>query len=220
MISFSTLSSRALWSLPLATMLLLAGCARGPAPSLYMLDLPFAAEMAGIEKGIAVGIGPVEFPQYLDRPQIITRDGANRLFASEAHVWAEPIKSSASRVLAVTIAGRLDSNRVYLVPRRVRTPLDWRAEIDVGRFDGSLGGNVLLAVRWSLYRGEDKAVVLSRVSVIEEAVATEGEETYGGPRDRERPVAAGGYEVLVAAQTRALTRLGEEIADAITAAGG
>jgi uncharacterized lipoprotein YmbA len=177
--------------------LLLAGCAKGPPPNLYMLDLPFSAEMAGIEKGVAVGVGPVEFPQYLDRPQIITRDGVHRLQASEKHVWAEPVKISASRVLVVTIAAALDSNRIYLMPRRVRTTLDWRVMIDVGRFDGAIGGDVLLAVRWSLYRGDDKEVSLSRVSIIEEPVAEEN------------------YAALVAAQSRALTRLGKEIAAVI-----
>ena len=180
---------------------LLAGCAKGPPPSLYMLDLPFSTKMAGIEKGVAVGVGPVEFPQYLDRPQIITRDGVHRLQASEAHVWAEPVKISASRVLVVTIAAALSSNRIYLMPRRVRTALDWRVMIDVGRFDGAIGGDVLLAVRWSLYRGEDKEVSLSRVSIIDEPVIEEN------------------YAALVAAQSRALTRLGKEIAAAIKANG-
>ena len=181
--------------------MVLGGCAKGPAPSLYMLDRPFSAEMAGIEKGVAVGIGPLEMPQYLDRPQIITRDGVNRLHASDAHVWAEPIKNSASRVLVVTIAAALDSNRIFLIPRRVRTALDWRTEIDVGRFDGAIGGKVLLAVRWSLYRGNGGDLVLTRVSIIEESVAEDD------------------YTALVSAQTRALTRLGKEIAAAIKADG-
>lgn len=181
------------------TILLLGGCATGPSPNLYMLDLPFTAQMAGIEKGLAVGIGPLELPQYLDRPQIITRAGVNRLQATEAHVWAEPIKNSASRVLVVTIARALDSNRIYLLPQRVRTTLDWRVAIDVGRFDGAIGGDVLLAARWSVYRNDEKNVRLTRVSIVEEAVAGQD------------------YEALVAAQTRAVARLGEEIAAAIQA---
>lgn len=181
----------------LCTVLLLSGCTKGPAPRLYMLDLPFSAEMAGIEKGVAVGIEPIELPQYLDRPQIITRDGIVHLQASEAHVWAEPIKDSASRVLVVTLASELDSNRLYLLPRRTRTTLDWRVAIDVGRFDGAIDGEILLAVRWSLYRGNDKDPSLTRVSIVEESV--------GGNN----------YEAMVIAQTRALVRLGKEIAAAI-----
>ncbi|MFT5173746.1 MAG: putative lipoprotein YmbA [Gammaproteobacteria bacterium] len=185
----------------LLPILLLGGCTTGPPPNLYMLDLPFTAQMAGLEKGLAVGIGPLELPQYLDRPQIITRAGVNRLQAAEAHIWAEPIKDSALRVLVVTIARALDSNRIYLLPRRVRTTLDWRVAIDVGRFDGAIGGDVLLAARWSLYRGDEKDVSLTRVSIVEEAVV--------GPD----------YEALVTAQTRAVARLGEEIAAAIQSGG-
>ena len=179
--------------------LLLGGCAKGPAPNLYMLDQPFFAEMAGIEKGIAVGVGPIELPQYLDRPQIITRDGVNRLYASDAHVWAEPIKNSASRVLAVTIAAELDSNRVYVLPRRVRTALDWRVEIDVGRFDSNIKGNVLLAARWTLFRGMESDLAASQVSIIEESADGHN------------------YNDMVSAQSRALQRLGHEIATLIKA---
>jgi uncharacterized lipoprotein YmbA len=100
-------------------------------------------------------------------------------------------------VIMVTVATRLNSNRVYIHPARRRTILDWRVSIDVGRFDGVLGGTVRLGARWTLHRGGGDDVVLSRVSIVEE------------------PTVGGGYESLAQAQTRALVRLGEEIAGEI-----
>lgn len=181
----------------ICAVLFLTGCAKGPQPRLYMLDRPFSTQLAGLEKGLAVGIDPIELPKYLDRPQIITRNGVVHLQASEGHVWAEPIKDSVSRVLAVTLARKLGSNRIYLLPRRIRTTLDWRITIDVGRFDGALGGDITLATRWSLFRGDEKNTTVTRVSIVE------------------KPVAGNDYEALVFAQTSALASLAEEIASEI-----
>ncbi len=183
--------------LSLGAATLMAGCATTPPPSLYLLDFPAQPELAGIEHGLAVGIGPVELPKYLDRPQIVTRAGGNRLRTSESHQWAEPLKDSISRVLVVEVGRRLDSNRVYVLPRRVRTPLDWRVDLDIGRFDGAPDTEAVLAARWSLFQGEGKEPVSTRVTV------------------QSMPVTGAGYDGLVAAQIRLLEGLGAEIAGEI-----
>ena len=185
----------------LAGVMLLSACARTSSPSLYLLDFPVGPELAGIEHGVAVGVGPIDLPQYLDRPQIITRTSVNQVSAAEGHQWAEPLKNSVSRVIVVQIARRLDSNRIYLLPRRISTALDYRVEIDIGRLDGSIGGDMVLAARWSLLRGESKTPLMTRVSLLHE------------------PVTADDYEALVSAQVRVLERMSDEIADAIRAGG-
>ncbi|MGZ9256206.1 MAG: PqiC family protein, partial [Candidatus Binatia bacterium] len=39
-----------------------------------------------------LGIGPIRFPAYLDRDQIVTRAGQNRFDVSENDRWAEPLE--------------------------------------------------------------------------------------------------------------------------------
>jgi uncharacterized protein len=195
----SSPASPAATGLVLAGLVVLSGCAAGPPPNLYVLDLPEIARLAGIERGLTVGVGPVEMPQYLDRTQIVTRATANRLETSENHQWAEPLRNSVSRVLVVTLARDLDSNRVYLVPRRIRTALDYRVEVDIGRLDGALGEAVVLGARWSIFEGESTEALRTQVSLIEE------------------PAHGAGYADLVGAKTRAVQRLGAEIAAAIVA---
>ena len=179
---------------------LLSGCARAPAPQLYLLDLPLAAELAGAQTGPVVGVEPLALPRYLDRPQIVTRDGANRLAASENHMWAEPVALGAARVVNNSLATALGSNRVYRLPARHPIALDWRVEIDIDRFDGSLDAAVTLEARWSLFEGGARTPAVTRLSHIDI--------TLDNPR----------HAALVAAQTRALERLGTEIAAAIDAA--
>ncbi len=185
---------------PWLLVLALAGCARTPNPELYLVDLPLDDARAGAGHGLAVGIGPLDLPAYLDRPQIVTRDGQHRLHAAPGHVWAEPLHDSALRVLTASVGATLASNRVFPVPRRARTALDWRVEIEIERFDGVLGGAVVLAARWSVYQADNRQPRLTRTSLIEQ------------------PAAAGDYTALVEALSAALARLGEDIARAVAGA--
>jgi uncharacterized lipoprotein YmbA len=104
-----------------------------------------------------------------------------------------------SRVLLVNLGLALDSNRVYELPMRRRRPLDYQVPMDVLRFDGVLGREVILSVRWTLLSGDGKEILLSRVSRINE------------------PAAGPSVEAFVAAQSRALAKLAREIADGIQA---
>ncbi len=188
---------KALW-LGLAVVALLgAGCAKGPPPTLYLLDSTPDEQLPGFERGVAVGVGPIELPAYLDRPHIVTRRTSNRLWFSESHQWAEPLKEGVTRELAVNLALVLDSNRIYVLPQRQKTPLDFRVTIDFARFDGTADARAVLAARWSLYDGEARRLLVTKVSEIVVPARSEG------------------YEDLVRAMSTALSMLGGEIAEEI-----
>jgi uncharacterized protein len=177
----------------------LAGCATGPPPTFYLLHSPDSVELTGVERGVAVGVGPVELAPYLDRPQIVNRDSRLQLDLSEANQWAEPLKFGIPRSIAVNLSNLLQSNRVYLIPMRRQVPLDYQVAIDIPRFDGQLGGDAILSARWTLFRKDTSEVLLAKISVIREASESSD------------------YEAMVAAGSRALEKLSEEIANAIKA---
>jgi uncharacterized lipoprotein YmbA len=183
----------------LATLMLAAGCAKGPPPDFYVLHAPTSESTAGDERGIAVGVGPIELPAHLNRSQIVTRTSDYQLDLSESHQWAEPLKDSVSRVIAVNLSNMLESNRVYVVPRRQKISLDFQVSIDIARFDGRLGGAAALGARWTLYGKDTREPLLSKVTIVYE-------ETGDGT-----------YNALVAASSRTLKVLSMEIAEAISA---
>ena len=117
-------------------LLLLTACGTSEPSRLYTLSaLPDrGGEFAGSE-GPAVGVGPVTLPQYLDRPQIVQRSGPNRLETSEFDRWAEPLSDTVPRVLAENIGRLLQSEKVYVLPRRRRLPLDLSVEVDFSQFE-------------------------------------------------------------------------------------
>ena len=177
----------------------ISGCGTSPKPDFYHLEQDASTQLTGLERGLAIGIGPVNMAPYLDRAQIVTRSGNHRLELSEFNRWSEPLKNSVSRVIGINLSNMLETNRVYLLPRRNKSiPLDYQVTIDIARFDGQLGGDAKLTARWSLY-GKDSKVQLTKVSIITEA--TQGT----------------GYDHLVAAENQTLQKLSREIVGVIEA---
>lgn len=182
----------------------LMGCAIAgrTAPSRFYLLSSLAtseseARVAIGARPIAIGIGPVEIPQYLDRPQIATRLNQNELRLAEFDKWAEPLKDNIARVLAENLAVLLHAQPVTIFPWRGSLTVDYRIEIDVIRMGGNLGGKATLIARWLILEKDDRQVLLNRKSTFEE------------------PTGAGDYKALVEAMSRTIASLTEEIAEEI-----
>lgn len=181
-------------------MLSLSGCGTSQKTDFYQLEESTNISLTGVEKGCVIGIGPINLPEYINRPQIVTRYSEHHFNVSEFHRWIEPVRDSISRLLVINLSNNLNSNRIYWLPRSDRHyPLDLRVAIDIGRFDGQLGKNVVLETRWSIFDKEDKPVI-TRVSLINEKV----NETLNDES----------YDALVAAMNQALQALGKEISQA------
>jgi len=181
------------------SVLTIAGCATTPPPTYFQLEEPANVQFSGIERGIAVGVGPLNLPAYLDRPHIVTRATEHRLQLSEFNRWAEPLKESMLRVIAVNLSNELETTRVFALPRRRPVvPIEFKVEINVARFDGRLGGEVVLVARWILLGKEDQ-LISTKVSILRE-------QSVGGD-----------YAALIKAQNRTLHKLSNEIAEAILA---
>ena len=187
---------RRIWIIAVA-LLAVAGCTTTPPSTFYQLEEHASTQLSGLERGIAVGIGPVNVAAYLDRPQIVVRGAGHKLELPEFNRWAEPLKDSISRVIGINLSNMLETTRVFKIPRRNKTiPLEFRTEIDIARFDGMLGGDALLVARWTVYDRQNTPRV-TQVSIIREFSGGEG------------------FDSLIAAQNRALQNLSQEIVAAI-----
>jgi uncharacterized lipoprotein YmbA len=182
-------------------LIVIGGCSRTQTARFYTLNAltdPSTERQAGpSEDGVAVGLGPIRLPEYLDRPQIVTRLGPNEVKFAEFERWAAPLAGSFSSTLAKNLSTLLRTDRITLYPWKATTPIDCRVEIEVSRFDGKPGDSVLLQSQWIVFSEDRKRLLGTKTSSLSE------------------PVNGKGYEALVAAQSRALAALGREIAEAI-----
>ncbi|MDY6973534.1 MAG: PqiC family protein, partial [Thermodesulfobacteriota bacterium] len=184
-----------------ALVIISTGCARSKVSRFYTLTSSVPSETKSLSDpsshDLAIGIGPIVFPEYLDRPQIVTRAGRNELKIAEFHRWAGSLRDEFCRALAENLSALLSTDRISIYPWKSFVPIDYQVDLHVTRFDGEIGGNIILSSRFNILGGSEKKALLSKNSKYTEFPQGES------------------YEALVAAQNRALVNLSAEIARAI-----
>src|SRR6266487_207772 len=136
----------------------LVGCASTQPSRFYVLSdlqrLETAQQGAPAEQGPVIGIGPMAFPKYLDRPHIVTLASRYELTLSEFERWAEPFEGNFARDLADHLATMIPTDRLAMYPWPPGTPIDYQVTIEVVHFVGQLSGASTLLAQWSLVGGE------------------------------------------------------------------
>jgi uncharacterized lipoprotein YmbA len=178
-------------------MLAVAGCASSPPSTFFSLSpLPAAAGQGAMTGGaLGIGLGPVTFPAFLDRPQIVSRDAGNRLAVDEYNRWGGTIQDDFLRVWSENLSYLVGTSRMVLFPSEVRYPLDFRVTADILTFEGTPGGEAVLKVRWAVLD-----------PLLERALAVH-ENTYRQPL---RPPAD--HAALIAAMSAALGAFSADVA--------
>jgi uncharacterized lipoprotein YmbA len=179
----------------LALLALLAGCASPPS-NLYTLSATGAPGAPSSD--LSVAVGPVYVPASVDRPEIVVTTGPNQVRLEEFNRWASPLENEISRTVAENLVGMLGTPHVTEAPQTLSADAQFRVVIEVQRFDSAPGQAAALDAVWSVRRVKDGKTRTGRTTVSE---AVEGT----------------AYDGLVAAHSRAIARLSQDIADAVRA---
>jgi len=140
------------------------GCGK-PKPSRFYILSPLPPEEApSSRQDVSTGIGPVEFPDYLLRPQIVTQTNANQLDYAEYERWAEPLNENFARVLADNLTHLIPTDRVHLYPWLGTLEVHYRLLIEVIRFDQGEDGQITLTALWGLLDAPNREQLLQRRS--------------------------------------------------------
>ncbi len=183
-----------------ATSLLFMGCAsKSPPVEFYTLDpLPrtqATAELKSATQVTRIGVGPIRFPEYLDRPQIVTRTAANRLKVDEFHRWASSLSVNFSRVLTENVSILMRTNRVAAFPWPDYFEPTVQVIVEVQNFVATPGQGVVLSARWAIAEPNRRSALSVRQSLIRQALA------------------GSDYTAQVAAQSAAVQALSRQIVD-------
>ena len=192
-------------AVPLILLLGLSACLGGgskaPATRYYVLNSLYTAEketqpVVDLKEAIVV-IGPLTLTQVLDRPQIIIRQSDNEIRVSDLDRWAEPLRENLARVVIDNLAFLLSRGRVIRFPPAASIPVTYRIIIEVTRFDGKPGDEVVLRARWAVLGDNGKTVLLKQQSVLNES--TRGDT----------------IAEMVSAQSRLAAKFSRDIAEAL-----
>jgi uncharacterized lipoprotein YmbA len=187
--------------------LLLAGCFGTSRPArFYTLEPLQVRDVSGtVPTDATLAVGPVELPDYVNRPQIVTRSGTNELLIAEFDRWGGSLENQISGSLVATLQDRLAPGQIAVVPWKsavLSTGRPYRVKVSISRFDGVPGHSVVLQASWELCAqsgGKEESLGVKEASVTEQ---------INGPD----------YDALVAAMQRALVRLGQQMAESVAAA--
>ncbi|MCF8029675.1 MAG: PqiC family protein [Desulfohalobiaceae bacterium] len=182
--------------------LFFVGCTASQPTSFYVLTAKTSGggsegSMAQSEACPHVELGPVSFPEYLDRSEMVTRVGPNRLSLSELHHWAEPLRENFVRVLRANLNSRLCGGNIAVFPERKRARSDYRLSLDVHRFESLERDRALLIANWTFRDTQSGKALRTRRAVYKP------------------PVKGADHQAVAAAMSKALASLSRDIADSL-----
>ena len=101
-----------------------------------------------------VVLGPVTLPDSVDRQQIVTRSGDNRLDISDLHRWAQPLSGAIAAVLADDLYHALGKTTLIGIQGQetAASDPDYRIAIDIRRFEAVLGHSASVEAAWIIRR--------------------------------------------------------------------
>jgi len=146
------------------------------------------------EDTLSIGVGPISLPDYVKRPQIVTKNGGNELVIDEFYRWAEPLNTNISRVLIDNLATLLGTENINKYPWNRYKHIDYQIVIDITRFDSVIGKEATIEARWVVLIDKGRNEIFRKKSKITIKAETE----Y--------------YDAIVIAESQALAELCQQIA--------
>ena len=174
--------------------LILVGCGTTPNPRFYALT--GAAPPASSSSELSVAVGPVTIPASVDRPQIVVNLSPNRVRLEEFDRWASPLQNDIARAVVANLVAVLGTPRVMLASAPVTAIVDYRAVIEIQRFESVPGDAATLDAVWSVSRTKDGKSQTGRTTAREATPDTS-------------------FDALAAAHSRAVGRLSQDLANAV-----
>jgi len=186
----------------IAIALLCAGCGSTPKERFYTLApatvTPATQTVIAAQPRYSVVIGPVKVPDAVDRPQMVVREGPNRVEIMEQQRWAGSLRSEIARALAAGVGARLPDAQVSAYDSQAGRNAGYRVGIDVERFDAALNDSVSVQALWTIRQESGATLDSGRFAISE-------------------PTGPGGYDAIAAAYARALAGMSGQIAAALRA---
>ena len=179
---------------------LLAACGTTPPSRLYTLGAESVASdrLTTVTESRRIELVSVRIPELWDRPQIVMTQTANEVGVSEFHRWASPLRAEVPRVVARDLRRLLDNPNIWLREDFAGAKPELRIQVMIERIEAIDGKSVQLDAAWAVRSVAGDAVMVGHSAISE-------------------PVAGSGYESVVMALRRALSRMSAALAKDVAA---
>ncbi len=98
---------------------------------------PPVTEKINIPPGVIIGIGPVKIPEYLDRPQIVTKTKDKMLNFAQFDRWGESLDLGLARLIREDLTIMLPGAKLTLYPWNPSMAVKYQIAIEVIQLDAA-----------------------------------------------------------------------------------
>jgi uncharacterized lipoprotein YmbA len=120
---------------------------------------------------VVLGIERVQLPEYLMRPELVTRSATNQLTFAEYQQWGEPLKDGFSRTLRHDLENELGPDHVVEAPFDPASKPAVVVDVEVRRFERVAGQGAVLEATWTLRDGANGNTLVTREAHERRAVS-------------------------------------------------
>ena len=110
-------------------------------------------------ENLRIGVGPIEIPRLINRPQIISRKNDTEIIMAEAHQWGGSHKEELIQVITDNLSSLLKTEKIEQYPWKFAFKPNYQVRINIERFDGELGKSITLKARWRLLKNKKEILV-------------------------------------------------------------
>jgi uncharacterized protein len=154
--------------------LLLAACGSSPPARFYSLQALDLAYRPDANEAVVMYVGPLRLPEYLARPQIVTRGDGSEMLIDDYHRWAEPLDDAIPRIIAMNVDNLVEGLLVVAFPSGNVLEADYRLQGSIVRFDADPAGRAVLIVQWGISKPDGNFLVPPRKSRYEASASPTG----------------------------------------------
>jgi hypothetical protein len=168
-----------------------------PSPKFYTLQLSGKAAESkkyDLPANLIVGVGPVQIPEYHNRPQIVTADNNGMLTFAQFQRWGEPLDSGMERLILENLSLMLPQADFQIFPCNFSIPLDYQVIVNVVQLESQLGKEVSLSTQWTIIDVKTQKMLITKKSQIRQ------------------PATGRSYQGIVRSLSQACALLSDEIA--------
>lgn len=116
-----------------------------PDPTRFYVLVPMGGAsqsvVASANSATVIGLGPVNLPDYLDQPAMVSRREGNRLYMSAYDQWGEPLRNTFKDVLKQDLVLELGGDQIIDYPWYRTTTVDRQITVDVINFEFDASNN-------------------------------------------------------------------------------
>lgn len=154
-------------TLIVSTLLLCTSCIQlggGPQQltSYYLLESVAETSTANVPGQLRLELAPIDFPSYLDRPQLVSRNQNNIILIADHNRWAEPLPDNLTRTLKENLFKQLPGVTISSAPWKQSSDPTFRLKLIINRFDGIIGEQTDVDIRWSLVAPQKDTEILRK----------------------------------------------------------